>query len=615
MSNGVTRLERALTLVRDGFVPPEVKYIVVDDFSTYGFAVNAIEQYKGVVAVDIESGGNIKDMYPWEMPLLCVSVTVEQNTFVFAESTVRERSLTLVRLMEALALPNKFVVGHNFQFDSMTLWKASGVRLVPKFDTFIAHHTLHQNASGSHSLKSAAQGLLGAPDWETEKDKYLLGGAHFERIPKHLLHEYAANDTYWTFELYKYFKDKVNPITFNHVMKASHFFQDVQDSGFAVDMKYTRTLKESLEVEIQEIRDIMPTDLNLNSPKQVKEHLESLGLKVDSTDAKTLQKITEGKIDSTDQAKKFATNLSQLRKVEKSLSGFVESVLKWQRDGVVYPSVNVCGTVTGRVSSSNPNIHQQPRDPRYRSMWTACSKDHVIVASDFSQAELRVMATLSEDKWLQEKLRSDEDFFDSILPDMFLHLDKSVLDDPIVAKEYRTRLKTVIYGLAFSRGPAAIAEELEISVQEARDIVNRFLSNAHNLRDWRKQIEHNLESGNPIVTPFGRTFDKEIIAGRKDFETTLRSALSFMPQSTASDICIQAAMTADEGIRLMGGKIVATVHDSIISCVPKNRALEAAEYTVHVMEETGFRWMGDFVPFKADWEYGPSWGKPTKVMK
>lgn len=235
----------------------------------------------------------------------------------------------------------------------------------------------------------------------------------------------------------------------------------------------------------------------------------------------------------------------------------------------------------------------------------------MLVQVDLSQAELRVMAALSGDKWMLAALKEGQgDFFDMhMMPICFPGV---VPKDAVEKKELRTTVKTIQYGLAFGREARAIALELGIKVYEAQAIIDNYLAGAPEFAQWR--IDVKAAATDPakrdfLTSPFGRKFQSEVITHRNK-NNVEREALSFLPQSTASDICLATAIRVHPTIKRMGGHIVALVHDAIIVEVPTVELGEQiGQFIQREFRITGEAVFGDIVPFLSEYSVARSWGE------
>lgn len=244
----------------------------------------------------------------------------------------------------------------------------------------------------------------------------------------------------------------------------------------------------------------------------------------------------------------------------------------------------------------------------------------MLVQVDLSQAELRVMAALSDDEWMLSALQEGAgDFFDTyMMPVCFPNEDMTALKaDPVRKKELRTQVKTVQYGLAFGRKAGAIARELGMSFSEAQSIIDNYLTTAPKFALWREQVMEaavNEDKRDILISPFGRRFQSEVVTSKNEWKIK-NEALSFLPQSTASDICLVTAIRVHPRIKELGCHIVNVVHDAIIVEVPDATQRQypglADSIGMLIQDEfrkTGQMVFGDKVPFLSEYSTGRSWG-------
>lgn len=243
---------------------------------------------------------------------------------------------------------------------------------------------------------------------------------------------------------------------------------------------------------------------------------------------------------------------------------------------------------------------------------------NVLINVDLSQAELRVMAILSNDAWMIAALQEEEgDFFDyHLMPvafpwiaDKFGTVDAYKEAEPIAHKEDRTKVKAVQYGLAFGRQAKAIGDSLGIGTRDAQAIIDNYLYTATGFAQWREDIK--AAATNPtkrdlLINPFGRKFQSEIITG-KNRNNIEREALSFLPQSTSSDLCMTTAVRVHKDLNNAGYHIFNMVHDAIMIEGPEENADVIGQWVGEQLKATGLAVMGDAVPFKSDYSIGKSW--------
>jgi DNA polymerase I-like protein with 3'-5' exonuclease and polymerase domains len=228
------------------------------------------------------------------------------------------------------------------------------------------------------------------------------------------------------------------------------------------------------------------------------------------------------------------------------------------------------------------------------------------------------MACLSGDPWLIQALQEGQgDFFDQhLMPVAFPRISKhyGTVDEykaaePVAHKEDRTKVKAVVYGLSFARGARAIAQSLKMPTQEAQDIIDNFLGKANVFAEWREDVKEaaiNPAKRDLLISPFGRRFQSEIIT-TKNFAKVQREALAFLPQATASDICLTTAIRIAPQLREWGYNIFNIVHDAIMVEGAEDNADTVGEYIMAEFRATGEMVFGTTVPFLSDYSVGPSW--------
>lgn len=243
----------------------------------------------------------------------------------------------------------------------------------------------------------------------------------------------------------------------------------------------------------------------------------------------------------------------------------------------------------------------------------------VILNVDLSQAELRVMAIMSGDPWMIGALQEGAgDFFKNhLLPVAFPvqvatygSVEAWEAADPVDFKERRTQCKAVMYGLAFGRGAVAIGREIGQPTHVAQGIIDALFHNAPQFLAWRQRIERaaiDPADRDFLVSPFGRRYQREVITSSKQEAAVKREALSFLPQSTASDICLTTAIRIDEELERNGFYIFNVVHDAIMMRGDSGRVDEIGRFVGRSLAETGLAVLGDAVPFLSDYSYGRSW--------
>ena len=650
----MTELQAAIQLlVRQREVRP-FSYRIVEGHES---GIKELTSFDMVTVVDIETGGDVKTWQPEDMWLLSLAITDGKKIVVFSEEWLQQdKNKELLRRF--FQNPKRKFIAHNMKFDFRSLSALLGITIYGHLCTLLLHHAFNPGAK-EHGLKETCQKYLGAPDWDsgakayvggkykvadfknlfeaqpnysrTMYDQYVERGTRpargYENIPKHILYEYNAYDVYWTWDLYLYLSEIADERAWGvalHEFRMSVFFQDIESRGIQLDVP----VAESLSIPLHEEKNILLSDLegmvwegfnaknapsNPGSWQQVQKYLHNYGAMVKKTDEETLMDYLADNPDAPMEVEMFIERLLDYRGVSKKLSTYVDGVLEKSKGGRAFPSYLVHGTNTGRMSTKSPAIQTIPRPEEngynLREMYTHREGERTFLEVDYSQAELRTMAVLSQDDYLISLFQPGmPDFFDSLMPEMYPHIADWDLVTKADRKNMRANLKGVIYGLSYGRKARAIAKALGISPKEAQGIINNYFRVAPQFAEWRKEVEYlALSSDGVLETVFGRRFQSEVVTGRTK-QSVVNSALAFLPQSTASDICVTAAMEIHKWIHEYDAEIVGSIHDAILIDVPTKHVREVAARVQEEMAASAVAKFGTQVPFATEAEWGSSWG-------
>jgi uracil-DNA glycosylase family 4 len=554
-------------------------------------------QYEGRLpaVVDIECG--IEKDSDWAHPeryqMLCVGIVIQGEVVVISEEICANEQ---VQQMIAALIKKHKAICHNGKFDMAGLYPWTHELIVPFFDTMIASYVLDERP-GTNSLEYNSVEFLGSPNWKAELDKYLGEDKNYAVIPRDVLYRYNAYDIWNTWQLYLYFDPLLTPefrTLHDRLVRTSIMFAHCEMQGSRMDLEYLDKLDREMLVELEGLEEpLHEWVVNPRSPKQVKEAFEELGNKLEDTRELTLEIMLRGKVN--DATERFVQHLLRYRERQKLHSTYVRGLKKRVYQGRIHTSFNVCGTTTGRTSSKNPNIQNQPRGPLIKSAFLA-DEGKVYVQVDIKTAELRVIAIESEDPWLLEVLADPErDIHGEVATQLY---------GPGWTKDQRVRAKAYVFGLGYGREAPSIAREYNISVREAQKGIDGFFELIPGVVAWKENlIQRVMHEGWDPVNHFGRQRRFHLITrdNRMDVE---KQTFAFIPQSTANDITFEAATRLwEEGV---DNRIL--VHDSILACAWPDEAEALAQHMAEVVTNTAAEIYSDRIPFFIDTEIGPNWG-------
>jgi len=601
------------------FVKDENYFIVSMNDLIVGNINNSLgEGYGAPVALDIETAGNA-DSDPWcTGRILSIALYDGRNAYVIPDELAEHRQTA--KFVQWLC-ENRTVICHNGSFDMGYVSQRLGITVYHDEDTLMQHFVMH-NTAQEHGLKPLAQRIFGAPDWDSANKKYLKGGAHFENIPREQLYLYNAYDVYWTFQLYKLFHEQLENDPnmrryYRFRMQVCRVLQDMQANGIKIDINVMDELGKEFVAEFEDakgrLQQVTGNDtFNPNSPKQVKDWLDSAGHHVEKADKEALNDLAgEG-----GQVGEFATQLLRYRKFNKQYTTYVVGISgRVGTDGRVHPTYLPHGAKSGRLSCRNPNAQNVTRDSGVKRAFVA-DEGNVIIATDYSQAELRTIAELSQDEHMIAAFQPGApDFFDNLMtqiyPEDFPTIEAYEEFDKehhLEAKNKRALIKGVVYGSNYGRQVPAIARALKIPVEDAQSVMDAYYRTYPKLKVWQDGIREAVGRDDllwRLTTPFGLKFRQEVVT-RRTRNKVENEALSFCPQSTANDICLHAAIEVNKRLDAYGAKLVSSVHD----CLYVECPIENAE-AVGKMMETEMAGAAEQIfhraPFVAEAEIGDSW--------
>lgn len=600
----VTDIGKLKDARRAPWSPP--KHYVIDDATD---AIRVLGELTGRVpacVVDIEVGIDKDESFghPNEYDMLCVGLAYQKGeALVIGETAFADAD---VRLALGRFLRSTKIIAHNGKFDLAGLFPHLG-GLDLWFDTMLAHYALDERVGAQlHGLKVLAVEQLGAPQYDLEIRTYVPRGGNYANIPRPLLYKYNAYDVSCTWDLYELFsakldRDNVRRVH-DHLVAASNQLMYLELNGITVDRAYSNALQAGYEERLNaiesRIRALTAIDVfNPRSHKQIKEFLLQYGIDTPSTDKDHLEGIV-ARVDPRSTVGAFSKELLGYRREQKLYSTYVIGIRKRLYRGRVYTTYLLHGTTSGRLSSRNPNLQNIVRDKDIRRQFSVSSLDNVLIQADYKQAEGRVIATLAQDEYLRS-------IFMNPNVDMFDELSNQLYGAGKWGKEERVRTKAFFYGLSYGRQAYSIAMEYNMTPADAERRLNAFMKLIPATAAWQASTKQVVLSGQDLVTFFGRKRRFHLITDENQ-KDVLNEALSYLPQSTASDICLKALIRLRPMLKGLGW-IRLTIHDALVVECPKANQEKVTEMLKTVMLEEGAKF-STYVPFAVDVSYGPTWG-------
>ncbi|MBP8933302.1 MAG: bifunctional 3'-5' exonuclease/DNA polymerase [Candidatus Atribacteria bacterium] len=561
-----------------------------------------------IIAIDTETTG----LDPIQNRIRTIQIATQNQPAIMIDLWGASSAI-IISLKKILASP-ALKVFHNAKFDLKFLRNSGFFVQGPYFDTMLAAQILSagQKIQGfklsdlvQEELKIDLPKELQNSDWKGELSS--------EQI------NYAVRDAQVLLEIYPSLLSKLENL--NLYPTAELEFDclpavvDMELSGMYLHVEKWEKLTEELE-NIQNdlaltlrqrlnegfkripqlpFMDNLPTEpplLNLDSPKQMLEALQRLGIPLKTTSHEELSQLS----------RKFPViqALIDYRKVTKVLQSFASTLPKFIHPVTrrIHPDYWQIGTATGRFSCRNPNLQQIPRDKVFRECFIP-AEGKVLIIGDYSQVELRVAAEISRDQRMIDAFQQNQDIHCLTAS---LLIGKNISS---VTKEERQAAKAVNFGLLYAMGARGLklyaqnSYNVEMTDQQAIDFRKRFFEVYQGIASWQKELSssHLKE----IRTLNGRLRSWED-------QPKITELFNTPIQGTAADIIKQAMAKSFPFLYSNGIHLIGTVHDEILLESPQEKAEEASHFLKETMINAGKKFIQQ-VPIEVDVVIANNWSE------
>jgi len=522
----------------------------------------------------------------------------------------------LEKLRPLLENPVHLKVGQNLKYD-YHVFANHGVTLRGiAHDTMLASYVL--DSTGKHNLDFLAQKHL---NLKTIRYEEVAGkGAkklNFSEVDIETAARYAAEDADVCVRLHHALQAKLQAqpnllALYNDLeMPLSSVLARIERNGVLIDDDLLAAQSLELSGQMmsleQQAHDLAGHNFNLGSPKQIQTILyEQLNLPVlkrtpkgqPSTDESVLQELAEDY--------ELPKLILQHRSLSKLKSTYVDSLPQQinVKTGRVHTSYNQVVTVTGRLSSSEPNLQNIPiRSAEGRKIRQAfiAPKGYKIVAADYSQIELRIMAHLAQDDGLISAFQNGEDIHRATASEVF----NVPLDE--VSNELRRNAKAINFGLIYGMSAFGLAKQLDISRSDAQKYIDAYFERYPNVKKYMNETKVLAKEQGFVETLFGRRLYLPEIDSRNPMlrQYAERTAINAPMQGTAADIIKRAMLAVDHWLATenIDAKMIMQVHDELVFEI-KTEKIERAVETIKTLMSSA----ADLtVPLIVDVGIGDNW--------
>jgi len=583
----------------------------------------SVLENKGVFAIDTET----TDINPMQADLVGLSVSYKDDTGFYIpvghtgtggiQMPEKEEILRIFKPL--LENPDIAKVGQNIKYDFIVLARY-GIEIKGiVFDTMVASHLLNPGTRG-HGLDRIAMNLFGykmiSYEEVTGKGKDQIG---FREVPLDLAADYAAEDADLTFMAYAVLKTQIADKGLAPLMETIEVplicvLAKMEMAGIRVDRDVLGHMSLAFDQELktleQKIYALAGEEFNINSSQQLGVILfEKLGLKaVKKTRKKTgystdVQVLTQ--LAGTHEMPEKLLRYRTLGKLKSTYADALSSLVH-PDTGRIHTSFNQTITVTGRLSSSTPNLQNIPiRKPEGKKIRQAFipAKGCTLVSADYSQIELRLLAHCAKDPILIESFGNDEDIHARTALEVFQVLPGFVTD------EMRSQAKAINFGIIYGMSAFRLANELGISRKMAGIYIDNYFKRYAGVKAFIDKTIKQTRDTCEVATLFGRKRRLDDIrssnANLRNFAQ--RAAVNTPIQGSAADLIklamikMQAALETEK----MASKMLLSVHDEIIFETPEQEKESLMAMAKQVMENvTPLE-----VPLKVNFGAGANWAE------
>lgn len=570
---------------------------------------------KQILCLDTET----TSINPIDAELVGLSFSVEEGkAFYVAIPTERKKAERIVNIFKPLYESTKILkIGQNIKYDMEVLMNY-GVRLAaPMFDTMLAHYVLQPEQK--HNMDILAETLL---NYQTIHIDELIGPKgksqkNMRDLSPADICDYAAEDADITLRLYNVLKPRlkeadVEDLFYNIEMPLVPVLAEMEMNGVLLD---TNALAETSKVftdrmtQIEKnIYELAGHQFNIASPKQVGEVLFGEMKIVDKPKkTKTGQYVTSEEVLQQLRSKApIVDHILEHRGLKKLLGTYVDALPKLinPHTGHIHTSFNQAVTATGRLSSSDPNLQNIPvrgEDGKEIRKCFIPEPGCLFFSADYSQIELRVMAHLSGDKNMIEAFREGYDIHAATAARIY----KEDINE--VTRDQRTKAKRANFGIIYGITVFGLAERLEISRDEAKQLIDGYFETFPQVHDYMEKAKQLAREHGYAETFFHR---RRYLPDITSHNATVRNfaernAINAPIQGSAADIIKIAMIRIYERFRCEGikSKMILQVHDELnFSVLPEEK--EQVEKIVLEEMQNAYPL---YVPLVADSGWGNNW--------
>ena len=557
-----------------------------------------------------------------EAELVGVSFSFEANSGYYLpiahqEKTAISRDEALRWLKQIIEVSQDKVIGQNLKYDLQVL-RNHQINIKRFYaDTMLMSYSINSTAS-RHNLDALAEYYLNI---KTIKFEDVMGKGknklkNFSEVPIKEATNYAAEDADITLQLYRTFETKIDDKTTKMLQEIEYpmifVLMEMEATGALIDIKHLNSLSNNFGSKlinlVQKIHKHSGVVFNIDSPKQLSEVLfDKMGI-----EAKGLKKTSSGYYSTSESVlqkladeNEIIKDILEYRTLAKLKSTYTDKLSEICDLGSrVHTSYHQAVTSTGRLSSSDPNLQNIPIRTKdgvvIREAFIA-PQGKKLLAIDYSQIELRLMAHYSNDEIMVKSFNNNEDIHKRTASEIF-GVDIQDVDD-----DMRRKAKTINFGLLYGMSAFGLSNQLSVTRAEADIFLESYFDRYSGVSAFMKNIVEDAKGKKYVETLHGRKIHVPNIESSNYLmrQASERAAINGPLQGSAADIIKIAMIKIAEWIEGNDQeiKMILQVHDELIFEVPDSYGEENIEPIIKLMEQS----TEINVPLKAEYGFGSNW--------
>ena len=530
--------------------------------------------------------------------------------------SVHEKSFEILRpFFESTEI---IKVGHNIKFDIQVLHKYNIKVSSPIYDTMVAHYLI--NPDMRHNLDTLSESYLNYSPISIEsligkkgKNQISMRDVSIDKIT-----DYASEDADITLQLKSIFDKEIevnnlSKIFYDIEIPMINVLSEMETEGIKIDTCYLEKLDKEFEEDLEKLKKEIfkksGEEFNLNSPKQLGEILfDKLKLVSKPKKTKTGQYSTsEEVLSSLANDHKIIEDILEWRSLDKLQNTYVKSLPNEVSSltNRVHSSFNQTVTTTGRLSSNNPNLQNIPirtaNGQKIRRAFIPRGSDYILMAADYSQIELRVIASMSNEENMIDAFVNNQDIHTMTASKIYN------VNPENVTREQRGNAKTVNFGIIYGVSAFGLSQQTDLNRSESKVMIDNYFLNYPGLKKYMSdQIDFARNNGY-VETIMGRRRYLLNINSQNNMlrSSSERNAINAPIQGSAADIIKIAMININSEFKKQSlkSKMLLQVHDELVFDVHKSEKDQIKDIVKTTMESA----VKLKAPLKIDLEFGKNW--------